>query len=259
GRGIDPKRLCFGCQRDRFVSVALSLGAFRCLALGCQNPHPTGGTLAFARANAGQSGYFSGGSLAGSIVLRTRSLLFDGSRLCRLAAALRHRTVACLVRGARQKVLAVLSFAFPSSRRQHRLAKRSNYQLASFLCCQEIPRQTAPSPPVRRRARAGIGLFDQSLWFAGPSGRPTLPAALAGRIVFSLAQAAPAGQSLLRDQRQRRPHTVVGGGLGICSGGHSQKATRQPSNPLPNSPNLERERVRENALARALSSTFFSE
>src|SRR2546426_1845251 len=176
GFGFGANHLRAGRQHHRPVFVGLSLGALRRVALGPQNPHPTGTALAFARANAGQSGHLPGGGLVGPTALRTGRLLPDGPRVCGLAPTLCHRTSARLVCGASQKIAPLLPAALPADRSGHWIAQRPDHQLAGVLRRQGVSGQTEARAFLRPRASARPGVFDQSLWVARPDGGPALPA-----------------------------------------------------------------------------------
>src|ERR1019366_6103408 len=171
-----------------------------------------------------------------------------------LGAALRHRTGPRVVCRAGQKIAALLPAPCPAGGPRDRAAQRSHHQPASLLRRQGLPGQTAPRAVLRRGASACAGVFDQSLWPAGTDGGAALPTAVAGRTVLSLAQTTSAHQSLLRHRRQRRAHAIVGGGVRQRAGGAAQKTAGQRRHALRNSPNLERERVRENARQSIVSS-----
>src|ERR1017187_2226866 len=60
-------------------------------------------------------------------------------------------------------------------------------------------------------------------------------------------QTAPADQSILRDQRERSEDANLGRRVRLCPRRHRPEASRAGRQPLPNSTDLERDAIRENA------------
>ena len=77
--------------------------------------------------------------------------------------------------------------------------------------------------------------------------RANLQAALAGGAVLQMDQAAPADQSLLRHQRERREDSNLDRGVGVRAGGHRAQAAGAGGQPVPDSTDSQPYAFRENA------------
>src|SRR5271157_2390750 len=166
-------------------------------------------------------------------------LLSPRSRLCRLPASLSDHPSPGFLRHPRRVQHALPSLRTALGRSFHRPAFRSNHSPDRTQELASLSGAPAAHSLLRRRERLAPDLSQQQFSTPRPDHRATLPGPLASRIVLPLDQTTSAYPGLLRHFAERREDPSVGGDLGLCSGGHLEKATRPRPEPTRNPANSE--------------------
>jgi hypothetical protein len=167
--------------------------------------------------------------------------------LHRFSEALRLYTQLGLLRRARQVERVAPTTLLASGGQEHGRALGSDSDSDILRIRLSVSRCPAARKLLRRGDQQAAEIPDQQFCAPRTDHRANLQVSLAGGTVLQMDQAAPAHQSLLRDQRECGEDPDMDRGVGLCAGGNPTQAVEAAGQSLPNATDSERHAFRENA------------
>src|SRR3989338_95512 len=223
----------------RFMSCALSLGAFSKEQRSSQAPYASGLTREHSVLHRYHRRQSARCQCPGHSDLRSRVFLYHGPRIHRFQKTLRTASGDGVLCDPRQIQFPISQIVFATGRQINGAALRSNDCLDAIVG--GLSGAASSRKILRRGKRPALDILDQQFCSRGLNHRSTLQVPLESRTVFQMDQTTSANQGFLRHFRERRQNTSLDCRLDLCADRNYQKTSGPGAITLHNFTNIQRE------------------
>ena len=245
-RYIKKYRLCFGRNRDRSMSVAISMGPTSQGQKCSKASYADGLKRLYTHVCTHYKRCCTRNHRLSHCASGTVGHIRHGQRLHRFYNIIQFFKEQLLLCYSSKKEYSLLSQVFSSNRQKHRLTKRPDNKIDRHKNFRTLPNTTEANHFSRRRAKSNFRFSDQQFSVGCIDYLPALQAALANRTFLQVDQTALADKIFLRYFNQRSQEPGLDSYQCLCACSDNQKGIETGAFTTRNTPNSKHPAFREN-------------